>query len=59
VKWEKDGLYAIRADGYVITKNSTAAGWIYLGFCNKELICRVKTANEAKAACERHKNESQ
>lgn len=52
MKWERDGKYAIRSGEFVITKNATSEGWIYLAFWRKELIAREKTPDAAKAACE-------
>ena len=51
MKWEKDGNYAIKSGEFVITKNSTSHGWIYLAFKGRELIAREKSAEAAKAAC--------
>ena len=55
MKWTKDGAYAIRSGDFVITKNFTSDGWIYLAFYRRELIAREKSAEAAKAACEAHK----
>lgn len=52
--WEPDGKYAIRSGDFVITKNFTSDGWIYLAFYRRELIAREKSAEAAKAACEAH-----
>ena len=49
--WEPDGAYAIRSGDFVITKNFTSDGWIYLVFYRRELIAREKSAEAAKAAC--------
>ncbi len=51
MRWQRDGNYAIRSGDFVITKNSTASGWVYLAFHKRELIAREKSAEAAKAAC--------
>lgn len=54
MKWTKEGNYAIRCGDYVITKNSTSHGWIYLAFYRKELIARTKSGEDAERACDEH-----
>lgn len=51
MKWQRDGNYAIKSGDFVITKNATSEGWIYLVFRNRECIGRTKSAEEAKALC--------
>lgn len=53
MKWELDGKYAMRSGAYLITKNATGKGWVYLCFKSKELIGRATDETEAKAICER------
>lgn len=55
MKWTPDGKYALRSPPFLITKNATAAGWLYLAFRDKQLIGRATSADEAKALCREEK----
>lgn len=54
MKWTPDGPYAIRSGRYLITKNSTSKGWVYLCHYDKQPIGRAGTGSEAKDLCARH-----
>ena len=51
MKWEPDGKYAIRSGEWRVTKNWTAAGWLYAALRGKEVIGTAATADAAKAMC--------
>jgi hypothetical protein len=51
LRFEKDGPYAIRSGSYVISKNITGAGTVYMAYRGKDFVGRYTTADEAKTAC--------
>lgn len=51
MKWTPDGPYAIRCGSFVISKNDTNQGWIYMAYNGKEFVGRFVSADEAKHAC--------
>lgn len=54
MKWEPNGKYALVSGRYLITKNSTSKGWVYLCHYDKQPIGRAGTEDEAKALCAKH-----
>lgn len=53
MKWEPTSKYSIRSGPFVVTKNWTAEGWIYLAFRDRELLGRFPDGATAKTFCER------
>lgn len=49
--WAAQGSYAITSEPYLVTRNWTADGWVYLAFRDKSLIGRASTSDAAKGLC--------
>lgn len=52
MRWTAQGNYAITSGPYLVTKNWTASGWVYLAFRDKALIGRASTSDAAMGLCE-------